>query len=36
MMFEQKPGKIRKAGIMAVCLDISVSLIDRTLKQIKV
>lgn len=33
MMFEQKPGKIRKADIMAACPDISVSLIERTLKQ---
>ena len=33
MMFEQKPGKIRKADIMTACPDISVSLIERTLKQ---
>ena len=33
MMFEQKPGKIRKADIMAACPDISISLIERTLKQ---
>ena len=33
MIFEQKPGKIRKADIMAACPDISVSLIERTLKQ---
>ena len=33
MMFEQKPGKIRKADILAACPDISISLIERTLKQ---
>ena len=33
MIFEQKPGKIRKADIMAACPDISISLIERTLKQ---
>ncbi len=33
MMFEQKSGKIRKADIMAACPDISISLIERTLKQ---
>ncbi len=33
MMFEQKPGKIRKADIIAACPDISASLIERTLKQ---
>ena len=29
----QKPGKIRKADILAACPDISISLIERTLKQ---
>lgn len=33
MMFEQKPGKISKTDIMTACPDISVSLIERTLKQ---
>ena len=33
MIFEQKTGKISKADIMAACPDISVSLIERTLKQ---
>ena len=33
MIFEQKPGKISKADIRAACPDISVTLIERTLKQ---
>lgn len=33
MIFEQKTGKISKADIMTACPDISISLIERTLKQ---
>ncbi len=32
-VFEQKPGKIRKADIVHLCPDISLSFIERTLKQ---
>lgn len=32
-VFEQKPGKIRKADIAHLCPDISLSFIERTLKQ---
>lgn len=33
MIFEQKPGKISKADIVRACPDISVSFIERTLRQ---
>ena len=33
MIFDQKPGKISKADIVRFCPDISLSFIERTLKQ---